>query len=186
MSPEELAQAAFEPNQFALRWVQAVVDDRAEMVWPQMTPDFRLSLAQWWLIHNPEALNDPSATSLDRDELVRLLAAEKPEHILFRHLARVSLRELRNGFGGLDVSQLGPGTRPRPIGPDLELVRLFCLPDLDKDDAGNYVFAAGTAARTVSVLVERREQGWAVAGVGESLLRPGWPPTYERVVQIGD
>lgn len=186
MSPEELAQAAFGPNQFALQWVQAVADDRAEMVWPQMTPDFRLSLAQWWLVHNPEALNDPSAASLDRDELVPLLAAAKPEHILFRHLARVSLRELRNGFGGLDISKLGPGTRPRPIGPGLELVRLFYLPDLDKDDAGNYVFAAGAAARTVSVLVERRERGWAVAGVGESLLRPGWPPTYERVVQIGD
>ena len=47
MSPEELAQAASGPNQFALRWVQAVMDDRAEMVWSQMTPDFRLSLAQW-------------------------------------------------------------------------------------------------------------------------------------------
>jgi hypothetical protein len=57
----------------------------------------------------------------------------------------VSLRELRNSFGGLDISQLGPGTRPRPLGPDLELVRLFYLPDLDKDDAGNYVFAPSWA-----------------------------------------
>lgn len=186
MSPEELAQAASEPNQFALQWVQAVVDNQAETVWPQMTPDFRLSLAQWWLTDNPEALDDPSAASLDREELARLLAAEKPEHILFRPLARVSLRELGNGFGGLDVSQLGPGTRPRPIGPDLELVRLFYLPDLDQDDAGNYVFAAGAAARAVSVLVERRDPGWAVAGVGEYLTRPGWPPRYERVVQSAD
>ena len=186
MSPEELAEAASEPNQFALQWVQAVVDNQAEIVWPQMTPDFRLSLSQWWLIHNPEALNDPSAASVDRDELARILAAEKPEHILFRQLARVLLRELRKSFGGLDVSQLGPGTRPRPMGLDLELVRLFYLPDLDHDDDGNYVFAAGAAARAVSVLVERRDPGWAVAGIGEHLMRPGWPPAYERVVQSGD
>src|SRR5215472_2443846 len=100
MSPGELAEAASEPNQFALQWVQAVVDNQAEMVWPQMTSDFRLSLSQWWLIHNPEALNDPSAASVDRDELARILAAEKPEYILFRQLARVLLRELRKSFGG--------------------------------------------------------------------------------------
>lgn len=65
-------------------------------------------------------------------------------------------------------------------------MRLFYLPDLDRDDHGNYVFAPGATARAVSVLVERTDSGWAVAGVGEWLLRPGWPPTYERVAQNDD
>ena len=186
MSPEDLAQVDSGPNQFALQWVQAVADNHAEDVWRQMTADYRLSLVQWWLTHNPEALNDPSAVSLDRDELAQCLAVEEPEHILFRHVARVSLRELRNTFGGVDISEIAPGTRPRPVGVELELVRLFYLPDLDRSDAGNYVFAAGTTARALSVLVNRTTAGWAVAGVGEGLLRPGWPPTYERIVQAGD
>jgi hypothetical protein len=186
MTPEELSQAAFGPNHFALEWVRCVVDHRTDTVWSQMTPDFRLSLVQLWLAHNPDALNDPSAYSLDRDELARRLASQEPEHPLFQHLARVSLRELNNSFSGLDIGQIGPGARPRPIGPDLELVRLFYLPDLDRDDHGNYVFASGATAGAASVLVERAGSGWAVAGVGEWLLRPGWPPTHERVAQSDD
>jgi hypothetical protein len=186
MSPEERGQAGSGPNQFALQWVQAVVGDRAAEVWRQMTPDYRLSLVQLWLTHNPEALSDPSAASLDRDELAQCLAAEELQHVLFRHLARVSLRELRNSFGGVDISEIAPGTRPRPVGPDLELVRLFYLPDLERDNTGNYVFAAGAIARALSILVTRTAAGWAVAGVGDGLLRPGWPPTYERIVQADD
>jgi len=186
MSPEELALIDSGPNPFALQWVQAVVGNRPAEVWRQMAPDYRLSLVQLWLAHNPEALNDPSAASLDRDELAGCLAAEEPEHVLFRHVARVSLRELRNSFGDVDISEIAPGTRPRLVGPDLELVRLFYLPDLERDDAGNYVFAAGATARALSVLVNRTAAGWAVAGVGEGLLRPGWPPTFERIVQAND
>ena len=186
MSPEELAQVDSGPNQFALQWVQAVVGDSAGEVWRQMTPDYRLSLVQLWLTYNPYALNDPSAAFLDRDELAQCLATEEPEHVLFRHVARVSLRELRNSFGSVDISEIAPGTRPRPIGADLELVRLFYLPDLDRDEAGNHVFAAGATARALSVLVNRIAAGWAVAGVGEGLLRPGWPPTYECTVRADD
>ena len=186
MSPEELVQAMSGPNHFALQWIQSAGQDQTEMVWPHMTPDFRLAMTQGWLMHNPDAFGDPSAADLSRDELARILAAEKPEHNLFPHLARVSLREIRNSYGDLDTSQMGPGARPRPMGVGLELVRIFYLPDLDRDDEGNYVFAAGAVARAASVLVEQAGPAWLVAGVGEGLLRPGWPPTYERIVQIED
>jgi hypothetical protein len=185
LSPEDLAQAGTGPIHFALQWVQAVADDSVAEVWRQMTPDYRLSLVQLWLTHNPRALSDPSARSLDRDELAQCLAVEEPQHVLFHHAARVSLRELRNSFG-VDTTKIGPGTRPRPISPDLELVRLFYLPDLERGDAGNYVFAAGATARALSVLVNRTESGWAVAGTGEGFLHPGWPPVYERIVQADD
>ena len=186
MSPEELTEADSGPDQFALQWVEAVIGDRAADVWRQMTPDYRLSLVQLWLTQNPEALDDPSAESLDRDELAQCLAAEEPQHDLFPHVLRVSVRELRRSFGGVDANELGPGTRPRPVALDLELVRLFHLPDLEKDDTGNYVFGAGDFARALSILVNRTAAEWAVAGVGEQLLRPGWPPTWERVVQTDD
>jgi hypothetical protein len=186
MSPEELAQAMSGTNDFALRWIQAAGHDRTEAVWPHMTSDFRLAMAQGWLSFNPKALDHPSATTLGRDELARRMATETPRHELFPHLARVSLREIRNSYGDLDTDQLGPGMRPRPMGPDLELVRLFYLPDLDRDDAGNYVFAPEALARVASVLLRRTAPGWAVAGVGDGILHPGWPPTYERLVQAND
>jgi hypothetical protein len=186
LSPEELAQAMSGPSHFVLQWIQSVGRNQVETVWPQMTPDFRLAMTQGWLTRNPAALSAPSAVGLDRDQLASILSVENPEHDLFTHLARVSMRDIRNAYGDLDVDQMGPGLRPRPIGANLELVRVFYLPDLGRDQQGNYVFAAGATARAATVLVERHGPDWAVAGVGEGLLRPGWPPAYERIVQAGD
>lgn len=186
MSPEELAQAQTGPNNFALNWIQAVGRDEIEVVWRAMTSDFRLAMAQAWLTANPVAFGDPSASDLTRDELAAALATEDPDHWLFPDLARVSLREIKNTYGNLDTSKLGPGLRPRPMGPDLEVVRLFYLPDLDKDDAGNYTFAAEATVRTASVWVQRSGSWWAIAGVGDGLLRPGWPPNYESILRPED
>jgi hypothetical protein len=175
-----------DPGMFALEWIQAVGRDDAESVWPRLTPDFRLAMAQAWLSRNPAALKDPQAADLDRDSLVRALAASSPEHPLFRPLSRVSLREIRNSYDNLSTDQLGIASRPRPVGPDLELMRLFYLPDLDVDSNGNYSFAPGASARTANVILLRDGQAWVVAGVGDHLLRPGWPPVLERVVQPED
>lgn len=186
MSPEERAQAMSGANHFALVWVQAAGQDQIENVWPHMTPEFRLAMTQAWLTKNPRALDDPNAAASNRDELAAHLSEERPQHQLFAHLARVSLREIRNSYGRLDTDQLGPGLRPRPMGLDLELIRLFYLPDLDRDEAGDYVFAPGARARAANVLLQRAGQGWAVAGVGNGLLRPGWPPRWEQIVQPED
>ncbi|OEJ21771.1 hypothetical protein AR457_40760 [Streptomyces agglomeratus] len=171
---------------FALEWIQAVGRDDAESVWPRMTPDFRLAMAQAWLSRNPAALDDPQASGLDRDSLARALAASSPELPLFPHLSRVSLREIRNSYGNLRSDQLGMASRPRPVGPDLELMRLLYLPDLDVDSGGNYSLAPGAFARAANVILRRGGQAWAVAGVGDHFLRPGWPPVLERVVQPED
>ncbi|MFB6829285.1 hypothetical protein [Streptomyces hydrogenans] len=92
------------------------------------------------------------------------------------------------GLGGVNLStdQLGIASRPRFVGPDLELMRLLYLPDLDVDSGGNYSLAPGASARTANVILRRNEQAWAVAGVGDHFLRPGWPPVLERVVQPED
>lgn len=183
MSSEEASQR---PEPFAMDWVQAAGRDQVDFVWSQMAADFRLAMTQAWLSRNAAAVSDPSAAGFDRDSLAARLSAPTPQHPLFQHLARVSLREIVNVFAGLDPDLLGAGTRPRPVGPNLELVRLFYLPDLDRDRDGNYVFAPGATARAVSVLVERTDSAWAVAGVGDGILHPGWPPTYETLVAPED
>jgi hypothetical protein len=186
ISPEELAQALTGPNRFALQWIQATSHNQIEVVWPQMTRDFRLAMTQAWLSYNPAALQDPSVVGLTRDELASALAAESPDHALFRNLAQVSLREIRNAYGNMDTDQLVPGLHPRAMGMDLEVVRLFYLPDLDRDKVGDYIFAAGAVARSAPVWVRQTAPGWAVAGIGEGLLHPGWPPTYERMLRPED
>jgi hypothetical protein len=186
ISPEEISQALTGPVHFALHWIQSVGHNQDEVVWEQMTPRFRLATVQAWLSMNPEALNDPSVGITTRGDLASELAQEKPTNALYRHLARVMLREIKGTFGNLDVDQFGPGLRPRLMGPGLEVVRLFYLPDLDKDEAGNYVFAAGATARGAAVWVEREAEGWAVAGVGDGILQPGWPPIYERILRPED
>ena len=75
MAPEELAPG---PEIFALRWIQAVGHDRVDRAWPHMAPDYRLAVAQYWLIWNPAALADPSTAAVDRDELARVLSPGVP------------------------------------------------------------------------------------------------------------
>ncbi len=79
------------------------------------------------------------------------------------------------------------GSRPRLLGPDLELVRLLHKADLSVDASGYHQFLPGAFARSVSVLVTSVKGGdWKVAGIGDHLLRPGWPPTHEQVVRTAD
>src|SRR6185295_8832934 len=122
----------------------------------------------------------------DRDELARLLSVEYPDHLLFPYLATVSLRGIRSTYGNLDVNQIGPGLRPRLIGPDLELVRLFYLPDLSVNEAGEYTLLSGASARCVPIIALRTRNGWRVAGLGVGYLRPGWPPHWEKVISPED
>lgn len=174
------------PHRFALNWLHAVARQDVDAVWPAMAASFRLGMTQMWITNNPQALQDPSAVGLRQDDLALALSAERPEHELFAHLARVSLRDIRNSFGNIDPAQVGPGARPRPIGPDLEPVRLFYLPDLHQDDAGRYSFMPGATARSASVLVHRNADTWTIAGIGHHLIRPGWPPTFEQVADAED
>lgn len=174
------------PGIFALLWVQAAGRRDIAHAWPVMTPEFRLSMVQYWITWNPAVLTDSRTCGLDRDALASKLAQPAPTHELFEQAAHVCLREITNSFGNLDVDDLGVGTRPRPVGPDTELVRLFYLPDLDRDPDGNYSFGDGASARSANVLLRRLPEAWTVVGIGEGLLHPGWPPTPERLVQPQD
>lgn len=84
------------------------------------------------------------------------------------------------------VDQLATGSRPRSVGVDLELVRLFCVADLDVDDRGKPFFAPGAFASGVSVIVSRADGDRRVAGFGDSMLHPGWPPVWEKIINAED
>jgi len=186
LSSEERHQLEFGPLEFAMTWLRAVGRDDIDVVWPAMTADLRLAFAQHWISENPDALKHPSAELFDRDEFARLLSVEYPEHLLFPYLATVSLRGIRSTYGDLDVTMLAPGLRARPIGPDLELVRLFYLPDLSVNEAGEYTLLTGSSARCAPIITLSTRNGWRVAGMGVGYLRPGWPPHWETVISPDD
>lgn len=185
-SLEELAQAESGPGRAAVEWLEAVNAQAADRVWRLMDPDFRLVMVQAWINENETVLPDPAVGGLDREDFARALASERPTHPLWPHCASVTLREITQACGGFEQRELGIGARPRPIGPDLELVRLFPLDEMGRDEQGQHYFAPGTSVLTLSIICRRREARWLVAGIGAFLGYPGWPPRFEQVVQPDD
>jgi len=174
------------PDQTAWAWLEAIRAQDPERLWRLMDPDFRLVNAQGWITMNPEALGHPTVARLDRDTFARELSLENPSHPLWPQFAKVMLREVTQACGGFEHKDLRIGSRPRLIAPELELVRLFPVDELDQDATGQYYFAPGASAVTLSVILRHRGAAWLVAGMGDSIGYPGWPPRFERVVQPDD
>ena len=66
--------------------------------------------------------------------------------------------------------ELGVASRPRPIGTDLELIRLIPLDQLDIDEHGFAVWRPGQTVQNVSLLLRHGTDGWRIAEAG------GWLP----------
>ncbi|MFL6121597.1 hypothetical protein [Actinophytocola sp.] len=181
LSPEEFAQLTTGPNRFAMDWVCDVLQQQVEPAWNALSAEFRFGSAQMWIYSNPAVISDPWAGGLDRDRLVERLLEARPDDDLSMNMRTVQIRTIARSFGDVRFEDLGMGSRPRPLGPDLELVRLVYTPDLTVDTNGYHQLLPGASARSVSVLVTTVDRGWKVAGVNEHLLRPGWPPTHEQV-----
>lgn len=169
LSLEEFAQLVTGPNRFVMDWVGDVLADRVDAVWDAMARDFRQCFAQMWVAA------DPRAEGEDRDLLVDRLLAETDR--LFRAMRADVVRSIRKSFGAGPFDDLGVGARPQPVGPELELVRLFHTAGLAVNHLGHHYMVPGAVKQAIGVIVARTDDGWEIAGVGQQLLRPGWPPT---------
>lgn len=168
LSLEEFAQLVTGPNRFVMDWVGDVLADRVEAVWGAMSHDFRQCFAQMWVSA------DPRAEGEDRDQLVDRLLGETDR--LFRAMRADVVRSIRKSFGDGPFDDLGVGARPQPVGPELELVRLFHTAGLATNHLGHHYMVPGAIEQAIGVIVARTDDGWEVAGIGHQLLRPGWPP----------
>ena len=171
LSLEEFAQLVSGPNRFVLEWVEGVLDDRVEEVWGAVGAEFRLCLAQMW-VRGEEG---------ERERLVERLLLGLEDDELFLGMRADVVRSIRDSFGDGPFDDLGVGARPKPVGPELELVRVFHTAGLAVNGVGHHYLTPGSAARAIGVIVARTDDGWEVAGLGDHLLRPGWPPSRVRV-----
>lgn len=185
LNPDDSFAAVMEPARRALEWVGALRSGDFSAVWAGLDSDFRLALVQGWIVRNPAVLRRPEA-SLGRDQLARDLSTEDPQHRLWPHCRRVLERELVGATAGVADHELAPGTRPRPMAPGLELIRLFPVDLLPRDAEGQPFFAAGQVVMSLSLITSHGQAGWVVAGIGEGVLRPGWPPEYQFLVRPED
>lgn len=185
------AAASSAMNVAASAWLEHLRANNAEAVWASMDPDFRLAYAQHWIVANsPQVLADPTVRGLTPDEFAQRMADPRAGHPLWPHLARLVRRDLCGqtlaNVGGPD-RELGVGTRPRPIAPGLELVRLIPLDAVPQDASGMHVFRDRQTVETVTLVMREQPDGaWAVAGVGHAMLLPGWPPETRTVASPTD
>jgi hypothetical protein len=181
LTPEERAYLLSRVGSAAFAWIAAVGGGDTAAVWRGLDPDFRLALVQQWLHDNPAALDDPSADGSGRDDLAAVLAVERPDHPLWRHCARVSMRAIKSGTAGVEDLEIGQGTRTRAVGPDLEVVHLIPLDQLPTDADGFKYHPPGVTVTSLALVMHLAEGEWKVAGIGPRLPTPGWPPVWTEL-----
>lgn len=167
------------PSPTVLRWVTAL-DAGDDYAWRALDRDLRLWLVQTWITVNPGVMNEPSVDGMTSDEFAHVLARRRPDHPLFVHARRVSLRTLANALEGFTGDELTTGTRTRVVAPDIEAVRLFkasAMPEID----GVRVFLPGATVPSRVVLARQVEGQWSIASVGPQLPKPGWPPSLIEI-----
>ena len=172
MSPEERVRFMGHIKIMSAAWRfldPAIRDGELVKAWRAADPDFRLALAQQWLIDNAE---DVDADGVDRDEAASGLSADQPTHWLWDDFERVHLRSWQRLVPDPDVWGIGTGTRL--LAPDIEVLYVHDSSDLDADG----VLPPGDVRRVVPLVMRRGgDDEWRVLNLGSEVqAEPGWPP----------
>ena len=166
----------------AMDWIGLLLAGDMATAWERLDDEFRLAIVQGFIVRMQGLPPEQ-----DLDELANELAVERPDHRLWLRLRTSIHEELMNALPGIADEPLHAGQRPRPLAPDLELVRLFPESELQQDPAtGRLFFGQNQWARVYSVIMRQTSDGWRVGGIGEHLLSPGWPPTSHRIARFDD
>jgi hypothetical protein len=161
---------ADDPGEAAKYWFRLLAGQDQLVAWRCMERDYRLCMAQQWI------WTSPWRPSLPREELERIaldFLSSQPRHRLWPVFLR-SLAEWAQVTAPWE--RVGVLSSPRPLGLDLEMVVLA--------DADIEVVEAGAAVVCTAVILRRVENGWRIAGVGEWLQEPGWPPRRGQKFEI--
>jgi hypothetical protein len=139
-----------------------------EQAWDALDPVLRRCWAQWWLSANR---TEAEADGYDVEAVAELFVAKASGHPLWRHFARVLLRDFRAAFP-LDPATWGIGVAPRVLAPDIEL--LYVHRHIPTEE----IWQPRTTVEVVPVVMHLAHGTWYVMNLGyEHIPVPGWPPT---------
>lgn len=158
------------PADAATEFVFAVLEDRFAEAWRYMAPGYRLCRAQAWLWNNRL---HPDFAGADLDAQAATLAEEHSPHRFWDEFAASEARGFADALADFLPRGYGAASRPRPLGPDLELV--IYAPT---DGAPFVRLDAPTLLEDPYLAVMlRTPEGWRLAQWGSDRLPlPGWPP----------
>lgn len=161
---------------FVQEWL-ALVFDRGDMssAWPLVDPPFRLASTQGWIMLNHDL---PEVAAADPDQLAAALAEAYPTHPLWLDFAGWRVIRWRAVLPDL----LQPEARaavildePERVEPDIEVVMLTRATTPRHVEPGGRLMVQ-------RFLVRATGAGFRIAGVGDALPRPGWPPSEVKAV----
>jgi tetratricopeptide (TPR) repeat protein len=151
-------------------WVSLAQTDKMREAWKLTDRDVRLGLAQDWIMANA---NHPGLRGHDRDELANALSALEPDHPLAEPFLDGKLRTFKDAYGNIDLDDWGAAERQRRYRIEFELVIL------SPTKGESVVWDMDSPVYAVPFVLRRRLHTWQVAGFGNEIAVPGWPPTFE-------
>jgi len=154
----------------ALAWLHFVLGDDLKAAWAKTDPNFRLVLAQAFLWANRA---HPVVIGHDLEKTAQALASLAFNHDLWLSFEETQLADFHKAFDDFFAGNFGAGSRPRPVGLDLEIVK-FVRTESDAP----MLFTEPTMVRAHVLLLHATSNEWLVAGRGvDTPPVPGWPPT---------
>ena len=135
------------PVEAVATWIEHVQAGRFDAAWALTDPDYRRRLTSWWV-------ERAGMGTIAADDL----AETGPAHRAWPPFARAVLAWMRSGLADFDPETWGAASRPRPVGPDLELVLLANL------GPEPLLFAEPVSVPSLAFLVRHTAGGWLVVG----------------------
>ena len=135
--------------------------------WPSVDPLLRLCWAQWWLEANASSL---TADGYGAEEVAQAFVAQADSHPLWKHFARVLLRDFRASFP-LNPDTWAFGYSPRVLTLDTEVLYVH------REQPEGGVWQPGATNEVVPLVMRLNGEHWRVLNLGyERIPSPGWPP----------
>ena len=155
------------PIAAAYRWLHlALVEEDIETLWPLTAHPLRLALAQAVIMANVQS-SDMRALDRLADDYSRIRPCNPQWPSMQRGLAAT----FKSRWSGDDQLEKWPALRPGLVDPTHELV-ILVHPSTPE------VIEEGESFVATSFLVAAGDDGWLIAGLGETPPEPGWPPKF--------
>lgn len=168
------------PGHVVKEWLEAIFEySDFDAAWELLEPDAQAAIVQdqlWGVNEEQKAVG----AAVDQGALEAMAAAFMlgPDGIPeWRNFAAFQLGVLQRHWGPLYASGLGLATRPRPLGPGMELLKVAAI------GLGEGIQRPDRVESGIFFIVRLDECGeWRIAAVNTGLPQPGWPPTYDMGV----